>query len=76
VEKRYYSAASLRRVLEDLERAYGMTSPEFYDAYVADEVPARVSRFHRHVWASFYRDVRRLEHADFSDSAREVLALG
>ncbi len=75
MERHYYSAASLRRVLSDLEERYGVTSAEFYSAYLADEVPSRVSRYHRHVWASFFRDVERMEHADFSDNAREVLAL-
>lgn len=74
MERNSYSAASLSRPLAWLERTYGLTSEEFYSAYLADEVPARISGFHRHVWASFYRDVRRMGGEAFAEHAERVLA--
>lgn len=73
MEKRYYDADSLERVLASLERDYGMSSAEFYAAHVAGE-PLDVSRFTRHVWASFYRDVRRLRGDEFAEAAEQLLA--
>ena len=74
MEQLYYDAESLERVLAALEREHGMTSAEFYARHVARE-PLEVPRFARHVWASFYRDVRRLRGDDFADAAERLLAL-
>lgn len=76
MEKRYYGAAGLRVTLDHLEHTYGLSSDDFYAAYLDDKVPATIPGYHRHVWASFYRDVKRLEGTDFSESARRVLAFG
>lgn len=58
MKKIYYSADSLTRVLRSLERKYGMASRDFYARVLSGE-RLDIPRFTRHVWASFYRDVRR-----------------
>jgi hypothetical protein len=61
-ERYSYDAETLRRAMETFERAYGLSSDEFYALYVeGGELPAELPRFDRHVWASFVEDVRRLE---------------
>ena len=70
-----YSAASLERVLGLFEERYGMTTPDFYEALVAGESFEDIPRFHRHVWASFYRDVRRMRGDDFAERAERTLTL-
>jgi hypothetical protein len=52
-----------------------MTSETFYSAYSAGEDITGLGRFHRHVWASFYRDVRRMRGDDFAAHAERVLEL-
>jgi hypothetical protein len=66
VNKRYYNAESIRRVLASFENRWGMRSEEFYEAHVADAELPRMPGFHRHVWASLYRDYRRLSERTFS----------
>jgi hypothetical protein len=74
VEKSYYDAESLARVLAALERQYGTSSADFYARHVAGEA-LPIPRFTRHVWASFYRDTRRLRGDDFAEAAERLLAL-
>jgi hypothetical protein len=76
VDKYVYNAASLERLCLKFERAYGMSSEDFYAAHIADD-ELRIPRFHRHVWASAYRDVRRLQPTgeDFASRAEHTLAL-
>jgi hypothetical protein len=74
MKRNTYSAASLERPLAWFERTYSLSSEDFYAAYLADDVPNRVSGFHRHVWASFYRDVHRMGGGAFADHAERVLA--
>lgn len=75
MKKHYYSAESLRRLLTRLEDMYGIRSDVFYEAHRTDCVPPGIPGFHRHVWASTYRDVLRMEGGDFADRAARVLAL-
>ena len=75
MEKRTYSANSLERVLLSFERRYEMSSAEFYGRHAADEPLPEISGFHRHVWASFFRDVRRLRGDDFAQHAEDILQL-
>jgi hypothetical protein len=76
MEKNYYNAASLERVLLFFERRYGLSSDEFFEKHLADEPPVeRVPGFHRHAWASFYRDFRRLSGRSFAEHAEGVLAV-
>jgi len=56
-----YDVTTLRRSMAEFERAYGISSDEFYAVYAADKPPVEIPRFERHVWASFIEDVRRLE---------------
>ena len=74
MERRYYNATSLERALRTLESRYGMSSAEFYaahrdDARAVTAMPRRI----RNLWASLYRDWRRLSGADFAEQVeREV----
>jgi hypothetical protein len=53
---------------------YGLTWADFYALAERGQVPPNTDGFHRHTWASFYRDVRRLRVDDFADHAERVLA--
>lgn len=77
MEKSYYGAASLRRALDAFEQRYGMTSAAFYAAYVEyDEAEMKpISGFHRHSWASFYRDWRRLSGDGFAATIERELQM-
>jgi hypothetical protein len=76
VEKHYYNAASLERVLLSFERRYALSSDEFYAEHRQGALLPAVPAFHRHAWASFYRDFRRLsEGRSFAENAERVLAL-
>lgn len=77
MEKSYYSADSLRRALDAFEARYGMSSEEFYGAYgeYDDARMQGISGFHRHSWASFYRDWRRLSGDDFASTVERELQL-
>jgi hypothetical protein len=59
-----YTAESLERAMSEFETHYGMSSVAFYKAHQTDTLPARMPRFDRHVWASFYEDVQRLRAGD------------
>lgn len=63
-QRHYYDADSLETAARVFERAYGIDSDAFYEAYLANEVPDRIPRFDAHVWASFVEDVRRLRGAE------------
>lgn len=62
MKKTYYNVDRLRQTLVELEERHEKSSGDFYDAYVDyDESRMEgVSGFHRHAWASFYRDWRRM----------------
>jgi hypothetical protein len=75
VEKRYYSAESLERVLLDLERRFGMSSEEFYAKVTAGERIEDMPGFERSVWASVYRDFCRMSGDDFASSVSRTLEL-
>jgi hypothetical protein len=66
MQRRYYNSASLERAISSLEQRYGMSSADFYAAHQADD-PALDSmpRRLRNLWASLYRDWRRLSGEDF-----------
>jgi hypothetical protein len=64
MERRIYNADSLTRALREFEDAYGLPSEEFYAKHLAGEDLAEIRRFDRHVWASFYEDVVRMEKGD------------
>jgi hypothetical protein len=76
MERYVYNAASLERLCASFERAYGMSSGEFYEAHLAGD-DLDIPRFHRHVWASFHREARRLQPVgrDFASRAEHTLAL-
>jgi hypothetical protein len=75
VIKKYYSANSIGRVMSMLERKHGMTSDEFYAKFEAGE-PLEVPGFVRNLWASLYRDHRRLCDDDgFASVAQRTLEL-
>lgn len=75
MEKRYYNAASLGQSLGAFEERFGVSSADFYAAYESGETLSDIPGFHRHVWASFYRDYRRLNGEDFSALVEHELEL-
>jgi hypothetical protein len=74
MKKNLYDAGSLERVLVSFEERYGMTSADFYALHRSD-VSLDMPGFHRHAWASFYREVRRLRGDDFAENAERLLTL-
>jgi hypothetical protein len=70
-----YNAASLRRVLGELEECYGTSSADLLAAHLAGESLEHIPRFHRHVWLSFYREAGEMSGDDFAERAGRVLAL-
>ncbi len=70
-----YNASTLRRGLIEFERAYSLSSDEFYALYrEGGALPAELPRFDRHVWASFVEDVRRLEGSSPIERVRDTFA--
>lgn len=62
IERRYYGLYELEGWLAEYEHKYGLTSEEFYRLHLFDSVEllARVRRFDRHVWASYYREAKEI----------------
>lgn len=76
VEKRYYNAASIERVLRAFERGYGLTSAEFYRSHAGDgSAITQVPSFHRQAWAGFYRTWLRLSGSGFAERAERELEI-
>ena len=73
MERYYYDASSLEPVLRWFEERYGMSSSEFYSSRYEPECAERIPGFHRHTWASLYRDVQRLAGQGFAARAERVL---
>lgn len=71
MDRRYYNADSLERACGVFERLYGLSSEDFYTAHTHGEEVGSISRFHRHVWAGFYRDCLRIRGRD-GDFAADV----
>lgn len=67
--------ASLERALRAYEETYGIESAEFYELRHSEDDPriAAVPRFHRHAWASFYRDCKRLAGQDLAEHVRHEI---
>lgn len=58
---RSYGLYELEGWLASYEHKYGLTSEEFYRLHLLDSVELlKVSRFDRHVWASYYREVKEI----------------
>lgn len=62
MEKRFYTATTLKAELRRFEAAYGWPSGAFYRAYERDDV-ADVSPFDCVVWADTYREFLRMSKA-------------
>jgi hypothetical protein len=76
VIKKYYSVTSIERVLRMLEAEHGLSSDEFYAKFEAGEPVEGVTGFERNMWASLYRDYRRLCDDDgFALAAKRTLEL-
>jgi hypothetical protein len=74
VKRNYYDVPSLERVLAHFEQMYQLSSADFYATIERGDTLHGMPAFHRHSWASFYRDVRRMRGDDFADHAGRVLA--
>jgi len=77
MEKVYYDAVGLERVLHGLEERHGFSSEAFLDAHRKDDrsIIGSIPRFERHTWASFYREWRCLTRDEFADSVEHTLEL-
>jgi hypothetical protein len=75
VDRAYYDATDLDRVVTAFERRYHLPSAVFYERHASGARLEGIPGFHRHVWASFYRDVLRLRGHDFAATAGRVLEL-
>jgi hypothetical protein len=77
MEKRYYNAESLRRVIDSFEERFHIDSETFYAAHYADDqsIVGRMPRFVRHTWASFYREWQRIGGDDFAETVKRELEL-
>jgi hypothetical protein len=65
----YYDLDSLSRALGKLEERYGLPSSQFMDAHRADAPAVRgIPGFVRHLWASLFLDIERMQGADARDS--------
>ncbi len=76
MEKRYYTAASIERVLRTFERGYELSSAEFYRGHVSDSSEVgHVPSMHRQAWAGFYRTWLRISGSGFAERAERELEL-
>jgi hypothetical protein len=76
VEKRYYNAASIERILQTFERGYKIPSAEFYAEHEVDGPNVQsVPMFHRQAWAGFYRTWLRLSDGGFASRVERELEL-
>jgi len=74
MERRFYTARSLKHALGAFETHFGMESASFYKAHSADsDRVAAIPRRHRNLWASLYRDWRRLSGEDFAEEIEREL---
>jgi hypothetical protein len=76
VEKRYITVPAVERALLAYERAFGMSTPEFYDAYYADDEEriAHIPQRHRSRWATMRRTLDRMtSDAGFADRIEREL---
>lgn len=76
MEKRFYNAASIERILQTFERGYAMTSSMFFKEHEIDgpavqDVPA----YHRQAWAGFYRTWLRISGSGFAERVERELEL-
>ena len=75
MERQIYNTGSLLTTLEYFERTYGMSSQDFYAQLLADELPANIPGFTRHLWASFYREAREDDDGAFAAHVESTLQL-
>ena len=76
MQKRYYNAGSIERVLQTFERGYSLSSADFYAAHVGDpEAISHIPGVHRQAWAGFYRTWLRLSGSGFAARAERELEL-
>ena len=76
MQRAYYDSGSLARALLLLEEQYGLSSEEFYEAYMKDgESISHVSGFDQHLWASFYRELCEADGGEFVADVEQALEL-
>lgn len=77
--RRYYNAHALERTLQSFEQRFDLPTHDFFEAHQAEEddssLLSHVPRFERHVWASLYAELRRLNGDDFAERAERELEL-
>ena len=77
IEKRYYDAQSLKSIIDSFEKRFEIDSAVFYEAHYADDesVVGGIPAFHRHSWASFYREWRQMSSDGFAATVKRELEL-
>jgi hypothetical protein len=76
MEKRFYNAASIERILQTFERGYSISSAEFFKEHEVDGPEIRsIPAFHRQAWAGFYRTWLRLSDSGFAARVERELEL-
>jgi hypothetical protein len=75
MDKMVHNKTDVSQLLGWFERSYDMSSEDFYAAHVAD-AELGIPLFHRHVWASFWREFQRVgsSNREFVDRAEQTLA--
>lgn len=70
----YFDLSSLSKSLSLFEERYGISSEDFYESHKIDSpAAAKIPGFHRHLWASLYLDVRRMNGSDFVAGVERTL---
>jgi hypothetical protein len=70
IEKRYYTASTLKTAVAVYEREYDMTSVEFFEAHTTDATTLRgIPGFQRSVWAGLLQELRQFDGPDCATSA-------
>jgi hypothetical protein len=76
MEKRFYNAASIERILLAFERGYSMSSSDFFRAHeVNGPEIERIPSVHRQAWAGFYSTWLDLSDSGFAARVEQELEL-
>ena len=76
MEKRFYSAGSIERILRSFERGYSLPSADFYDQHVhGGPCIERIPSMHRQAWAGFYSTWLRMSDSGFAARVERELEL-
>ena len=76
MQKRFYNAGTIERVLRDFERGYELPSADFYREHVSGGAAIdRIPSMHRQAWAGFYTTWLRMSDSGFAALVERELEL-